>query len=209
MTSLKSQPKPKWQLYDLVNNPEHDLFDSFVVEFTDISGIKVNYYILNTDTIDMDTLYGEATNLSYGSAKVTKVIYEPTAEPTIYKSFGLVSDENIQFALIPKTTFSRDVSSSIEPKPGDIIQTLWNSRTYEVTDVGSEAHIFQLSKMIWELILKPYRYSEQSDSAKSLLQSPDSTLSDPLSAYGDNEFIEDQSDDIDTYSDTDTSIYGY
>ncbi|MBU0847685.1 hypothetical protein KKH23_10905, partial [Patescibacteria group bacterium] len=105
--------------------------------------------------------------------------------------------------------FSRDVSGGYEPKPGDVIQTLWNERSYEVVDVGAEGSIFQLKKMIWEFILKPYRFSDQSESAQDISWDVDSTLSEPLTAYGDNAWIEEESDDIDLYSDVDSSIYGF
>ena len=201
--------KPKWNLYDVTDeNIEHKLFENLIVEFTDISGIKIKYYIRD-ETIEMDRLYGESINTAYSSAYETKLVYEPTIEASMTTSFGIVSEDMIQYGFIPKFTYSRDVSTTYEPKPGDVVQTLWNNRSYEIADVGEEAHIFQLKKMIWELILKPYRYSEQSDSAKTILKTPDSTHSDPITAYGDNEWLEDQSDDVDAYGDTDTSVYGY
>lgn len=201
--------KPKWELYDITEeNIEHKLFEDYIVEFTDISGIKINYYIRD-ESIEMDTLYGESVNTAYSDAYSTKLIYEVTDEVSITNSFGIVSEEMIQYGFIPKFTYGRDVSIEYDPKPGDVIKTLWNDRSYEIIDVGEEAHIFQLKKMVWEFILKPYRYSEQSDSAKSILKTPDSTLSDPITAYGNNEWIEEESDDIDTYSDVDSSVYGY
>lgn len=209
MSNLKQQPKPKWDMHDIVDNVEHDLFDSSIVEYNDIQGIKIDYYVFRDEEADMDTLYGEATDMSYGVANRTKMTYEPTEESHIFQSFGMSSDEMIQFAFIPKTTFTRDVSAGIAPKPGDAVQTVWNSRTYEVVDARSEESVFQLKKLVWNLILKPFRYSEESDSTKGMLPENDSMLSDPLSAYGNNEWIDDESDDIDNYGDVDTSIYGY
>lgn len=209
MSSLKSQPKPKWDLHDLVDNIEHDLYNSLIVEYNDIQGIKIDYYIFDHESADMDTLYGEATDMSFGGPYRTKMTYDPTEEPNVFQSFGISSDEMIQFAFIPKTTFSRDVSSSVEPKVGDIIQTIWNERTYEVVDIRAETSMFQLKKQTWNLILRPYRYSKESDSAKSLLKSPDSMMTDPLSAYGDNKWIEEKSDEIESYEDVDESIYGF
>lgn len=201
--------KPKWSLYDITpDNIEWSLYKDYIVEFTDIGGIEVDYWI-NDPHITMDTLYGESTRASFFGPYRTKFIYEVTEEPTITTGFGIVSEDIIQYAMIPKFTFSRDVSAGREPTPGDVIETLWNSRQYEIVDTGEEAHIFQLGKFIYELILKPYRYSEQSDTAKSLLKSPDSTLTSPITAYGDNIFIEEESDEIDAYSDVDTSVYGF
>lgn len=196
-------------MHDIVDNVEHDLFDSMVVEYNDIQGIKIDYFVFKDEDADMDTLYGEATDMSYSVANRTRMTYEPTEESNIFQSFGMSSDEMIQFAFIPKTTFTRDVSAGINPKPGDVVQTIWNERTYEVVDAREEESIFQLKKLVWNLILKPFRYSEESDSTKEMLQDPDNLLSDPLSAYGDNEWIDDESDEIDNYGDADTSIYGY
>lgn len=209
MSNLKSAPKPRWDMHDLVDNVEHDLFDSLVVEYNDIQGVKIDYYIFDHESADMDTLYGEATDMSYDGPYRTRMTYEPTEEPNVFQSFGITSDEMIQFSFIPKTTFLRDVSREVDPKPGDVVQTIWNERTYEVVDARSEVSMFQLKKQVWNLILKPYRYSEESDSSKDLLKTPDNLLSDPLSAYGDNEWIEDESDEIDDYGDVDENIYGY
>ena len=67
--------------------------------------------------------------------------------------------------------------------------------------------------MIWELILKPYRFSEQSQSARdiTIFTRTPSTLvkSEPISGYGDNKYIEDESNKLDTYTDVNTEIYGY
>jgi len=200
--------KPKWEIYDIENNVEHELFSEYIVEFTDISGIKIEYYIRNEDIV-MDQLYGESVNTAYLDAKESKVIYEPTAEITMTTGFGINSDDSIQYASMPKFTFTRDVSAGYDPKPGDVIKTLWNNRAYEIADVGEEDRIFQLKKMIWDFILKPFRFSEQSDSAKDISPDLDNTLTTPITAYGDNEYIEDKVDDSGVYNDVDTSIYGF
>ena len=195
---------PTWDLHDLRDNVEYDLFESLIVEFTDISGVVIDYYILDPVVSDqMDTLYGETTRTAYLTPIQTKVIYEPTEEPTMTNTFGITSEEMIQWAAIPKLMFSRDVSANYQPIPGDVFVTHWNNRAYEIVDVGEEEKIFQLKKMVWSFIVKPFRFSEQSDSAR------DVTESDPLSAYGDNVYIEEESDKIHDYPDVDESIYGY
>jgi hypothetical protein len=94
-------------------------------------------------------------------------------------------------------------------KPGDVIKTLWNERSYEVADVGKEGSIFQLNKNVYEFILKPYRFSDQSESAREASYDIDGTLTEPLSAFGENQYFEDQSEAIDDYDDVDTTVYGY
>jgi hypothetical protein len=153
--------------------------------------------------------------------------------------YGINSEEVISFASIPKLTLTRDVSAGYHPVPGDCLITPWNNRAYEIADVAEEEKIFQLKKMIWGFVLRPYRFSEQSDSAREIARfnrrpSPQlsDTLTTPLSAYGDNgpteslalsasspdsdptlenENIEEDSERIFDYEDNniDTSIYGY
>jgi len=201
--------KPQWSMEHYQDgNIEHDLYDSVVVEYNDIEGTSIKYYIRD-ENIAMDTLYGESVNTNYLGPYESKLTYEITEEPTMTDPFGITSIDVIQYGWMPKSTFSRDVSGGYEPKPGDVIQTLWNERSYEVVDVGAEGSIFQLKKMIWEFILKPYRFSDQSESAQDISWDVDSTLSEPLTAYGDNAWIEEESDDIDLYSDVDSSIYGF
>lgn len=230
------QRKPEWTLYDIRGNQynhnvEHELFESSIVEFTDIAGIECDYYIRDS-SISLDTLYGESVNTQYLEPYRTKLIYEPTPEPTLTRGFGIHSEEIIQYAQIPKFTFSRDVSAGYHPVPGDVLVTLWNSRAYEIADVGEEERIFQLKKMVWDFILRAYRFSDQSKtdevaSGKVGADTPtrgfipptnppkdpfdETTFTQPLTAGGDNEWLEDESDDIFNYENEgyDTDIYGY
>lgn len=201
--------KPEWEMeHYQEGNVEHDLFDSVVVEYNDIQGSSISYYIRD-ESIEMDVLYGESVNTGYLGPYSTKMTYEVTEEPSITDPFGITSIDVIQYAYLPKSTFLRDVSSVYDPKPGDIIKTLWNNRSYEVVDVGEEMSVFHLKKAVWEFILKPYRFSDQSDSARDISNDLDSTLSEPLTAYGDNAWVGNESDDIDNYTDVDTAIYGF
>lgn len=215
--------KPLWELHHLAGNVEHDLFESVISEFTDISGIICNYYIRD-ESRRKDYLYGENPATRYFGPYETKLIYEPTEEPTLTTGFGINSEEEISFTSLPKFTFSRDVSAGYHPKPGDAIVTLWNNRAYELADVHEEEKIFQLKKMIWGFVLRPYRFSDESDSARNIFRGVRSptvstrvnqrtnldTTTEPLSAFGDNDFLEDESDDIFDYgADYDTNIYGY
>lgn len=210
--------KPLWNLHHIQNNIEHDLFESIISEYTDISGILCKYYIRKK--IKMDYLYGESVATKYSGPYETKLIYEPVEEPTTTTGFGINSDEVISWASIPKFTFSRDVSAGgYHPKPGDSIITIWNNRAYEIADVHEEEKIFQLKKMIWGFVLKPYRFSDESKSARDIsrfTRSPTDpnrildTTSQPLTAFGDNDEIEDESDEIFNYGDDyDSSVYGY
>lgn len=210
--------KPKWSFYDIRNhNPEHDLFESYVVEFNDISGIEICFYIRD-ESVEQDRLYGEATNIRYNPGRISKAVYEVTEEPTVTTGFGINSEEVIQFMEIPKFTFSRDISAGYHPKPGDAVVTSWNNRSYEIADVSEESKIFGLKKLVWSFVLRPFRFSEESQSVRDISQLtreptdpiPD-TSTTPLTAFGDNDWLEDQSDDIYDYEeeDVDTTIYGY
>ena len=284
------QGTPLWNLYDVTEgNPEFCLYDSVITEFTDIAGFKIMYYRAKTD---MDQLYGEDANQDFYDPIETKLFYEPTEEPMIINQFGWKNDDTIQYSLVPKGIFLRDVAGGDEaiiPKPGDVIKALWSGRNYEIVDLGDMQSIFLANRLVWEFILRPYRFSEESDKAEEIYRStvdwtyiyiypdgltadvtyPDGTealgvpvdtlgldltgvdcgvkykrnkdgsvevfdetlvydeeksphpehtgadgttapLEDKLpDAYGDDEFIEEESDKIDDYSDVDTSIFGY
>ena len=244
---------PLWNLYDITDtNPEFCLFESIVGEYTDIAGFEVMYYRAKSK---MDRLYGEDSNQDFYDAVKTKLYYEPTDEPNIIDAFGIRSDETLEYSLIPKVNFTRDVggtivgvpetinnavggtnyitkelvsttggtgidlmvnviatdgvvtnikinsfnkgsgyvvgdtitinggddnstfqisnitTSEISPMAGDVIKTLWNNRNYEVVDIGAEQAIFQGKKLVWEFILRPYRFSEQSLIAEEIHRS--------------------------------------
>lgn len=224
--TLTPSAAPEWVLLDLdQTEQEYELFDSVICERTDIGGFPIQYYIkLNPE--NSDYLYGEDTISEYTDPYRTKLLYEPTEEPQILNVFGMTSDDTIQYMQIPKTIFNRDVTVNYEkdykvidytPKVGDCILTLWNDKIYEIAEVGSEQKIFQAKKMIWEFIVKPYRHSEESDSAHDMLfdqppakDFPDiniTTETDVLSAYGENAKIENESDSINT--NVDSSVYGF
>lgn len=245
---------PLWELYDVTDeNPEFCLYESIMQEYVDISGFPVLYYRAKSK---MDRLYGEDANQDYYDPVKTKLYYEPTDEPNIIDMFGIRSDETLEYSLMPKSTFSRDIVGTIQgvplslnminegtgysskksvptsggsgeglrvdivsnddgsltkvkvnsfnkgfnykigdiitiefgdsdatftvvsvgeedpiPMPGDVIKTLWNNRNYEIVDIGAESNIFSAKKLIWEFILRPYRFSEQSLKAEEIHRS--------------------------------------
>lgn len=222
--TLTPSASPAWELLDLdQTEQEYVLFDSVVCEKTDISGFPILYYV-KVDLDESDYLYGEDQNEKFTEGYYTKFTYEPSEEVEILSAFGITSDDTLQYAQFPKTIFWRDVErnylqeyieeTEIVPKVGDVVNTLWNNKLYQIVEVGSEQNIFQGKKLIWELILRPYKHSEESDSAEDMLfyepsdkEFPDinkTTSTENLSAYGDNDNIDDES-----YDDPDSSIFGY
>ena len=261
---------PLWSLYDITdNNPEFCLYDSVVSEYTDIAGWPVLYYRAKTK---MDRLYGEDSNQDYYDPVETKLYYEPSNEPNMIDMFGVRSDETLEYSLIPKSNFTRDVGGSVDgvpltidsavggsgyvpsesvlttggsgeglrvdivttngivtnikindfnkgfgyligdiitieggdqnstfriattgsedigPMAGDVIKTLWNNRNYEIVDIGAEQSIFMGRKLVWEFILRPYRFSEQSLFAEQIHRSR--VLEKLIYIYPDGEFAD-------------------
>lgn len=200
--------KPLWSMYDVnISNPEHMLAESLITEYMDIIGVDIDYYIRD-ENIVYDNLYGEHTMTGYEEPKRTKLLYDVAEEPNLWSSFGMFGGDIIT-AQIPQYMFSRDVSSTILPKIGDVISILWypsstdrlvrDGREFEIVHVDDDDKIFTLKKLIWVFVLRPYRFSEQSQTAEDI------TESHPLSAYGDNEWIISESNEIrfDDYTDDD------
>jgi len=192
--------KPKWSLYDLNFNQEHDLVTGYLMEITDIAGIEVDYF-RRDESVPYDPLYGEHTNTAFEEPITTKVLYDVGEEPNLWSSFGMFGGDIIT-THIPIGTWKRDISQTLTPMIGDVLHVKWLDREFEVVHVDDDDRIFQLKKMIYILVLRPYRFSEQSASATEVY-----TETLPMSAYGDNDWIETQSDAIDAYTDIDDSIY--
>jgi hypothetical protein len=211
--------KPQWELLDFEQpEQEYELFDSIASEFNDIAGFPIEYYVLDAVNGNIDLLYGEDPNMNWNGPFRTKIVYEPTNESEVLNSFGFSSDDVITAMMMTKSVFSRDVSYDYVPKVGDVIKTLWNNKMYELTDVGAESKIFNGKKMVWDFICRPFRHSAQSSSADEIIFNTPTNIdfpdinfeydTKPLSAFGDNEYIEEESDKIDSNS-VDSTFYGY
>lgn len=225
---LDTNNVPAWNLYDTMPcNPEHAFFESTIVEYNDIQGFPIEIKVLLTTD---ERLWGEDPNSRLSDPITTKATFEPSEETSILNMWGIVADDTMQYIIIPKATYLRDMAwlyantpelsgRAVQPMVGDVIKTIFNNRNYEVTDVGSEQAIFQGKKFAWELIVKPFRYSEQSDEHREthmgLYDDPFETLvPDPTGGtvpqnnyakdrFGDNTFIETESESIDDYRDID------
>jgi len=208
MANASKYIRPKWNLHDINDNIEWDLFEGYIVEYNDISGIEIEYYIRD-ESVEQDFLYGESENIRYLAAKTTKAFNEMFDEPIVTTGWGQYSEEGVVYLSMPKFTFTRDVSAGYYPKIGDVVKFVYNSRSYEVAMVHNEEKVFQLSKLVYSFMLKPYRYSEESESKKQISSDLDSTLVSPITAHGDNKNIEEESDNIYDYDDVDSSIYGF
>ena len=180
---LDTRIKPDWQLVDLnenTDNYESELAESIMVEFVDIAGFPVEYYIFNPKNIDV--LYGESSFNELDGPYRTKVVMEPSKEPYLANVFGFVGDQKIEYAEMPKAMFLRDVQEQlnikydldfdpedIQPKPGDVIHCLWNDEKMEIVNVNSAEKIFQARKHVWSFTLKPYRIGNEGSTETELL----------------------------------------
>jgi hypothetical protein len=209
--------KPQWELYNVRDNPEWQLAEGYAEEYTDITGIKITYYQRNNE-IQPDVLYGETQDIEFLEGKETKILYEVGEIPTLYSMFGMMATDQI-IAHIPQCIYSRDVSKTELPKPGDLIKVEWyrgdfiddndpDQRTFEISHVAQDQSIFQLRSLVYVMYLIPYRYSEESQSAKDASSDLDTTYVG-ISAYGDNNWIDTQSDILSAYTSVDTKLYGY
>jgi hypothetical protein len=229
---------PAWDMYDIDPcNIELALYGSNICEYVDISGFEIDYRVLLHDD---DRLFGEDPNSNLSEPFRIKAMFDPTDESTMINAWGLNFDDTMNFLMIPITMFTRDATDTfnstpelsgqaVVPKPGDVIYVIYNNRNYEVTNVGDGA-LFNAQKFSWELVCRPFRYSDQSDNHRSVFlkdvfDDPFETtveISAGLSAsqnnyttvvYGDNEFIENESDEIDDYrdiiDDPDKGAFGY
>jgi hypothetical protein len=210
--------KPQLDIHQLRDNPEWQLAESVVAEFTDATGIKILYYRKDT-SIESDTLYGETQDVEYHDPVETKILYEVGEIPTLYSMFGMMATDQI-VAHIPQCIYHRDVDPTEMPKPGDVIKVYWyrgdfdtdpelTNRTFEISHVAQDQAIFQLRSLVYVMYLMPYRFSEESDSARDAASDLDTTMFPSISSFGDNEWIDTQSQAMSAYDGIDTGVYGY
>ena len=217
--------KPGWSLYDInPNNCEHRLFESSLCEIVDIAGYPIEYRCLLPKN---EWLWGEDPNSRLSYPTYTKVIYAPDTSSNLLDLFGLVSDETIQYMFIPMATFKRDMAMLysdtfgpdifVKPRVGDVIKTLWNNFNYEVVSISEEDDVFMAKKFTYSLILRPFRFSEQSSEHRVVHTSlPDDPFSNIVpgpsgqdimqfegmeTLYGDNAKAQTESDGIYNYDD--------
>lgn len=222
--------KPQLETYNIITNPEYQLAENIAAEFTDISGIKCIWHQKDL-SITSDYLYGETQDIEYLEGKPTKILYEVGEIPTIYSMFGMVATDQI-VAHIPQSVYRRDVSTTRPPTVGDVIivphyrdlpfMTTLSGRTFEIIHTAEDQAIFQLRSLVYSLYMIPYRFSEESESARNVSMDVDD-LYDPtnafqrfpetdtpsITAFGDNSEIQTDSDALSAYDGVDTSIYGY
>jgi hypothetical protein len=222
---------PQLNFYNLTDNPEHCLFEQMVQESCDITGFPIEYRKLLNDN---EQLFGEDPNANLSEPILTKAMFEPSDETSILDMFGITGDDTMEIVNIPINTFTRDCSASFNnidpdlkviPVVGDVIKILYSNRNYEITNISKENIIFLAKKFVYTLILRPYRYSEQSDEHRdvynglpddpfeTIVQTPSGNdvmqKNDFSSNYSDDTWIEDESEFIDDYPDVDTKIFGY
>jgi hypothetical protein len=119
----------------------------------DIAGFPIKYYV-KTNISNADPLYGEDTTSTYSTSGYdSKITYQPEEEINVIDIFGFAPGETLQYAMMPKTIFTRDIATphgdvTLKPMVGDVMITLWNNKRYELTNVGSEQSIFLGKKMI-------------------------------------------------------------
>ena len=203
--------KPSWNLYQIKDNPEYHLAESYAAEFCDIVGIECTYYSRDNSEV-ADVLYGETPTIGYKTGKVTKIIYEVSEIPTLYSTFGMVATDSL-VAHIPQAVWYRDVSKVEMPKAGDVIVVSFYQqsydgviagRTFELSHAAQDQNVFQLKSLVHVLYLIPYRYSMESVSARNVSSDLDLTTVG-ISAYGDNAWVEENAY---VSPDVDKSIYG-
>lgn len=201
-------------------------------EFADISGWDVEIYLMNPKSIDH--VYGESNVKGYDGPFRTKLLYAPEVEKTLIDTFGFSNNETIQYSEMPKAIWVRDVVEIQDmrqeitydidyeqPKPGDLIKTLWDGSVYEITHVSSAERIFNGTKLVWSFAMKPYSYDYEGSEAQDVIfdeleinDFPDVNASrDKITEEQMNmerKIVKDEAAENDNFdSEIDPSVYGY
>jgi hypothetical protein len=205
---FRLQTAGAWELPDVSGEyvNEQNLFDSFIVESNDIYGLVIDYYSLVFNEDEADVFYGENQNEYFKGPYRTKVAHRPHDEVDLINMFGMSSQDEVEDVYIPQWSFDRDCPLATPPKAGDLVYFYYSHRYYEVNKVEDEFDVFQSKRFTYMFKLKSYRMTNV-DASESLEISAGLF---PLSAWGDNDFIETAANEVDDLSDLPnfTDIYG-
>jgi len=149
---------------------ERELYRNLITEAYNKFGICMTYYIVSYDT-QYDKIWGEDNNRRFTRKFEFMAFYPLKSEEKLWTKFAISGIDEFSIFVakdhyrIASTYGQSTVRGNIGentypvyvPKTGDIVQSMFNSYLYEITNVKEEAMMIHLNKRyVWELIVRPY-----------------------------------------------------
>lgn len=155
---------------------DRELFQYLQLEAYNLFGVEI-YFYETTYNVKYDRVWGEDQDRVITNYWPVMSFFPLPKEDKIWSKFGIEGMNNFSVN-ISKLHFNGETSGYI-PQIGDLIQTKYDSKVYEVTEVKEDDPMFFLSKRYsWELIVKQFKIENTVTVSPALSASPISKLYD-------------------------------
>ena len=149
---------------------EKEMVEWLQREAYNLFGVKIIFYETTYDK-KRDAVWGEDGDRHVISAWNMKSYFPLPKEDKTWSKFG-IEGMNVFSIFISKAQF-KDSTEGYRPQMGDIVQTVFDDKLYEITEVKEESPMFfQSKRYTWELIVRPLKIEQEVTVSPSLSDTP-------------------------------------
>ena len=138
---------------------DKELVEWLQIEAYNLFGVKIIYYEASYDK-KYDRIWGEDSDRQIVNSWNLKSYFPLPKEEKIWSKFG-IEGMNTFSMFVSKKVFKHFTNDYI-PQVGDITQTVFDDKLYEITEVKEESPMyFQSKQYTWELIVRPMKVEQE------------------------------------------------
>lgn len=147
---------------ELVEYLQEEVYDKF--------GVEIIFYETSYNK-KYDRIFGEDNNRHILNYWYVKSFFPLPKEEKTWSKFG-IEGMNIFSMFVSKYAF-KDRTNNYIPQIGDIVQTVFDNKIYEITEVKEETPtFFQSKRYTWEFVVRPFKIEQEISVIPSLSASP-------------------------------------
>ncbi len=149
---------------------EKELVEWLQIEAYNLFGVKIIYYKTTYD-VKKDRVWGEDTDRHIVDNWDIKAYFPLPKEEKTWSKFGIEGMNSFSM-FVSKKVFAYNTDEYI-PQIGDITQTVFDDKLYEITEVKEESPMyFQSKQYTWELIVRPMKIEQELSVSPKLSATP-------------------------------------
>jgi len=149
---------------------DRELFQHLQMEVYNMFGVELNFYKTTYDA-KFDRIWGEDHGRLITDYWQVMSFFPLPKEDKVWSKFGIEGMNN--FSVVISKLHFKATTNDYHPQIGDIIQTIFDSKLYEIVEVKEDDPMFFLSKKYsWELIVKPHKIESTINTSPAMSASP-------------------------------------
>ena len=173
---------------------ERELYQYLQLEVYNMFGVEI-LFCQTTYNKKYDKVFGEDGDRVVIDMWPVMSFFPLPKEDKVWSKFGIEGMNNFS-VMISKLHFEGETGGYI-PRIGDIIQTKFDDKLYEVTEVKEDAPMFFLSKRYsWELIVRPSKIEQSIGLSPSLSATPIAKYYDVADIFDIRDVVDVEKEDI-------------